>query len=54
MFSYGPLYMGMPVLADPQNLQQLCMDPGYRLEDLPEVMDDRAKWWERGLDNDDK
>ena len=22
------------------------MDTGYSLEDLPEVMDDRDKWWE--------
>ena len=28
-------------------LQQLCTETGCRLEDLPEVMDDREKWWER-------
>ena len=29
--------------------QQLCMDTGCSLEDLPEAMDDRDEWWEREL-----
>ena len=28
-------------------LQQLCTDTGYRLENLPEMMDDQDEWWER-------
>ena len=30
--------------------QQLCEDTGCSLEDLPEVMNDREKWWERVRD----
>ena len=43
MFSYGPLHMGAQELGQPARtyLQQLCMDTGYSLEDLPEVMDYR-------------
>ena len=28
-------------------IQQLCVDTGYSLEDLPGIMDDRDVWWER-------
>ena len=28
-------------------LQQLCLDTGYSLEDLPHTMDNREKWWRR-------
>ena len=28
-------------------LQELCMDTGYHLEDLPEAMDNRDEWTER-------
>ena len=31
-------------------IQQLCEDMGCSLEDLPEVMNDREKWWERVRD----
>ena len=43
MFSYGPFHRDAPVLADQQelNLQQLCVDIGHSLGDLPETMDDR-------------
>ena len=30
-------------------LKKLCMDRGCSLEDLPDAMDDRDKWWEREL-----
>ena len=28
-------------------IQQLCVDTGYSLEDLPGAMDDREEWRER-------
>ena len=31
-------------------IQQLCEDTGCCLEDLPEAMNDREKWWERVRD----
>ena len=31
-------------------IQQLCADTGCCLEDLPEAMDDRERWWERFRD----
>ena len=31
-------------------IQQLCEDTGCSPEDLPEVMNDREKWWERVRD----
>ena len=31
-------------------IQQLCVDTGYRSEDLPEAMDDRDGWWKRVRD----
>ena len=29
------------------NIQQLCADTGYNLEDIPEAMNDRKGWLER-------
>ena len=46
MFSYGPLYMDMQVLANQLEQQLLCIDTGCCLEDLLEVMDDKDKWRE--------
>ena len=31
-------------------IEQLCVDTGCSLEDLPEAMDDREGWWERVRD----
>ena len=40
--SHGRVGVGRPRTY----LQQLCVDTGYSLEDLPEVMDDKDEWQE--------
>ena len=46
-FSYGPLHTDVQVLADQQELEQLCADAGYSQEDLLNAMDVRDEWRER-------
>ena len=41
--TYGQAKAGWPART---YIQQLCEDTGCNLEDLPEVMNDRKKWWE--------
>ena len=41
--TYGRAKAGRPVRT---YIQQLCEDTGCSPEDLPEVMNDREKWWE--------
>ena len=45
--SYGRVKAGWPART---YIQQLCEDTGCSPEDLPEVMNDREKWWERVRD----
>ena len=45
--TYGRAKAGRPVRT---YIQQLCVDTGCSLEDLPEVMNDREKWRERVSD----
>ena len=49
MFSYEPLSHEWASVGRPVRIYQpqLCTDTGCSLEDLPEAMDDRDKWWER-------
>ena len=42
--TYGRAKAGRPART---YIQQLCEDTGCSPEDLPEVMNDREKWWER-------
>ena len=42
--TYGRAKAGRPART---YIQQLCEDTGCTLEDLPEAMNDREKWWER-------
>ena len=46
--SHGQASGGWPART---YLQQLCVDTGCSLEDLPGAMDDRKGWWERGQRN---
>ena len=47
MFFYGLQYMNMSLLVYQQgHIQQLCVDTGCNLEDLPRMMDDQGGWWE--------
>ena len=51
MYSHGPPYMDELKQDDQLEhtyIQQLCVDTGCRPEDLPEAMNDREKWRERG------
>ena len=41
---HGLAKVGRPARTD---VQQLCVNTGCSLEDLPWVMDDRNEWWER-------
>ena len=41
--TYGQAKAGRPART---YIQQLCEDTGCNLEDLPEAMNDREKWWE--------
>ena len=45
--TYGRAKVGWPART---YIQQLCEDTGCNPEDLPEVMNDRGKWWERVRD----
>ena len=45
--TYGQAKAGRPARTD---IQQLCKDMGYSLEDLPELMYDWEKWRERVRD----
>ena len=45
--TYGCAKAGRPART---YIQQLCEDTGCNLEDLPEAMNDREKWWERVRD----
>ena len=45
--TYGWAKAGWPAWT---YIQQLCEDIGCSPEDLPEVMNDREKWWERVRD----
>ena len=45
--AYGRAKEGWPART---YIQQLCEDTGCSLEDLPEAMNDREKWWERVRD----
>ena len=45
--TYGRAKAGQPAWT---YIQQLCEDTGCSPEDLPEVMSDREKWWERVRD----
>ena len=45
--TYGPAKAGRPART---YIQQLCEDTGCSSEDLPEAMNDRAKWRERVRD----
>ena len=42
--SYGRAKVGWPAKT---YIQQFCADTGYRLEDLPGVIDNRDRWQER-------
>ena len=42
--TYGQVKVGRPART---YIQQLCEDRGCSPEDLPELMNDREKWWER-------
>ena len=42
--SHGCISVGQPGWT---YLQQLCADTGCSLEDLPEVVDDRDRWWDK-------
>ena len=48
VFLQTPLH-GCASVGQPTRIyrQQLCMDTGCSLEDLPEVMGHRDEWWER-------
>ena len=43
--SHGRAKVGRPART---YIKQLCADMGRSPEDLPEAMDDREEWWERG------
>ena len=45
--TYGRAKAGWPART---YIQQLCEDTGCSADDLPEVMNDREKWWERARD----
>ena len=45
--TYGRAKAGRPART---YIQQLCEDTGCSPEDLPEVMNDRGRWWERVRD----
>ena len=45
--TYGRAKAGRPAWT---YIQQLCEDTGCSLEDLPEAMNNREKWWERVRD----
>ena len=46
MFSKGLIHIDTPVLADQQK-KNLNLYTGCRLEDLPSVISERERWWER-------
>ena len=50
MYSYEPPTYGRAKAGRPARtyIQQLCEDTGYSPEDLPEAINDREKWRERG------
>ena len=46
-FFYELLRVDISVLADQQQtIYQLCVDAGYRLEDLPKSMADKDEYWD--------
>ena len=51
MFSYGPLHMDLPVLANQQELIYIYGVIGFTLEDLLGVIDNRDGQRERSQEN---